>query len=99
MIDLRKKIKECGGTISSVAEALGVSQPTLSQQISKGTMTLSRIEKIANILNVPLVKLVSDENEQSKDYKSILFHRMECPYCGGKLICSVLKEIPAEEYM
>ena len=74
-MDVKKAIKEKGFTISKVAELLGITQPSLTAQLTNGTMSLIRAKEIADIIGVPLSELVADEDEQKGT--SIV-----CPHCG-----------------
>lgn len=71
-------MKQKGYTISSVADILGITQPTLSQQINNRTIALSRLQDIAKIIGVPLSELVSDPNVPASP-------DIICPKCGAHL--------------
>lgn len=72
-MDIKRKIKEQGFSISQVAEALGVSQPSLSQQIAKGdSLSLSRLKEIASIIGTTATDLLEEDTANS----------FRCPHCG-----------------
>lgn len=69
-MDIKRKIKECGFTISQVAALMtakdgskGISQPTLSSLIAGGNPTYNKLCEIARIIGVPVTELVSDSPE------------------------------------
>lgn len=83
-MDVKKAIKEKGFTISKVAELLGITQPSLTAQLTNGTMSLIRAKEIADIIGVPLSELVADEDEQKGT--SIV-----CPHCGKPITLHIDK--------
>lgn len=83
-MDIKKAIKESGFTISKVAERLGIAQPSLTAQLIKGTMSISRAKEIADIIGVSLSELVADENDQ----QGISF---VCPHCGKPITLHIDK--------
>lgn len=71
-ISIKKAIKKRGATISQVAAHLGIGQPALSEQIKNDTLTLSRLQKIADYLKCSVSDLVSEDGEKP----------LVCPHCG-----------------
>lgn len=86
-MDIKRKIKEKGFTISQIAAQMtnnrtgqiGMSQGSLSTILS-GNPTVGTLSEIANILGISLSELVSDE--ETKESTSAVF---SCPHCGAKL--------------
>lgn len=74
-MDIKKRIKERGFTISEVAKQLGVFQPTLTQQLT-GNPTVKRLQEIADIIGCTLPELVADD----EDNNHIM---LICPHCGN----------------
>lgn len=75
-MDIKKAIKRRGKTISEVARFFGITQPALTQQISNGTISATRVEKIAEFCGCSsLVEFIADDNE--------IF---TCPNCGARFI-------------
>lgn len=81
-MDLKNKMKQKGYTISKVADILGITQPTLSQQINNKTIALSRLQEIAKIIGVPLSELVADPDAPASP-------AITCPVCGAVLHLAV----------
>ena len=80
-MDIKRKIKECGFTISQVAALMtakdgskGISQPTLSSLIAGGNPTFNKLCEIADILGISVSELVSDCTSSSGT--------ITCPNCG-----------------
>lgn len=73
-IDIKKAIKSRGKTITEVATYLGIGQSALTLQIKAKSLTLVKLQKIAEFLDVPLSELVASEG----NYASSLV----CPHCG-----------------
>lgn len=77
-MDIRKRIKERGFTISEVAKRLNVAQPTLTQQLT-GNPTVKRLQEIADIIGCSLSELVaSDEDKGTLS--------ANCPHCGKPIV-------------
>lgn len=74
-MDLKTRIKDSGYSISRVAEALGITQSALSQQINNNTISLARTKEVADIIGMPLPELVSEGSSR----------KLRCPYCGKPL--------------
>lgn len=71
-MDIKRKIKDCGFTISEVASkmpngsgGLGISQPALSAIIN-GNPTINKLKDIADIIGLTLSELVADETAPIK---------------------------------
>lgn len=77
MIDLKKNIKAHGWTISRLAEAIKITQPSLSKQLSEGTPSLIRLQEIANAIGISVSELVNEEQASSSG--------VVCPKCGARL--------------
>ena len=80
-MDLKKRIKDLGFTTSMLAEKLGVSQPAISQAIN-GNPSLSRLQEIADAMNVTLSELLSEDGTTTTDDGHVT---LRCPYCGKSL--------------
>ena len=74
MVDIKKVIRAHGFTLEKVATELGVSKSTMTQFVS-GNPTLSRLQDIANVLNIPVSELVMDVDTPPS--VSVI-----CPHCG-----------------
>lgn len=74
-MDIKKRIKENGFTISKVAELMNVTQPALTKLLN-GNPTINKLQEIANIIGVSLSELVADEGEGV---------RLVCPHCGKSI--------------
>ena len=74
MLRIKEVIKERGFTVKEVAKQLGVTSPALSQNIA-GRIGLDRLEKIAEIIGVPVVELFDQPRSDG----------FTCPHCGGAI--------------
>lgn len=79
MKDIKKFIKSKGSTISKVADKVGVTQATLSEQIINGTMSVKRAEEIASALGVSLAEMFAENND-------II---ITCPHCGKTITLQI----------
>lgn len=65
-MDIKRKIKEAGFTITEVAakmpngDSIGITQPAMSAIIN-GNPTINKLKDIAEIIGIPLSELVRDE--------------------------------------
>lgn len=73
-INIKKAIKSRGKTITEVANYLGIGQSSLSLQIQADSLTLVKLKKIAEYLNIPLSELVISERSSASS--------LVCPHCG-----------------
>lgn len=78
-MDIKKVVKDKGYTLMQVANALGMSQPDLSQRIKRGSLSIEQCKVIARTLNITLDTLASDEDD---DDASVNAPALRCPYCG-----------------
>lgn len=81
LMDIKRKIKECGFTISQVAALMtakdgskGLTQSSLSCLIASGNPTYNKLCEIADILGISVSELVSDCTSSSGT--------ITCPNCG-----------------
>lgn len=84
-MNIKKRIKEQGMTIVEVAAKLNVTQPTLSQIISNGNPSYSKLCDIAGVLGITVSELVSDDSESSGA-------TIVCPHCGKAVKIKIEKE-------
>lgn len=75
-MDVKRVIKQSGYTLDSVAQALGITRVTLSQNLSRNP-TINTLQKIADVVGCKLCDFFDDEREQ--DPKALT-----CPKCGTK---------------
>jgi transcriptional regulator with XRE-family HTH domain len=69
-MDIKKAIRKNGQTISSVAEALGITQSALSQQINNNSITLAKVEQIAQICGCSLNEFT--KGEESSEFMAFV---------------------------
>lgn len=77
MVDIKKVIREHGFTLEQVGNELGVSKSTMTQYVS-GNPTLSKLQAIAKVLEIPVSELVRDVDASSAE-------GLVCPHCGKPL--------------
>ena len=75
MYDIKKAIKQKGFTLKQVSDKLSVTQSALSQQINNNTISVAKVQQIADILGCPLTDLLADD----EDNNHIM---LICPHCG-----------------
>ena len=75
MYDIKKAIKQKGYTLKQISDKLSVTQSALSQQINNNTITVAKVQQIADIIDCPLPELVADDNDNNKC-------EIRCPHCG-----------------
>ena len=73
-MNIKKKIKECGWTVSKLAEELGIKQASLSTIINGDNPSYQTLKKIADKLGISVSELVREEEEPTI---------ISCPICGG----------------
>ena len=78
-MDIKKVVKDNGYTLMQVANALGMSQPDLSQRIKRGSLSIEQCKTIAHAIGVTLDALVSDGDD---DDTSVNASALLCPHCG-----------------
>lgn len=78
-MDIKKVVKDNGYTLMQVANALGMSQPDLSQRIKRGSLSIEQCKVIARTLGITLDALASDGDD---DDVSINAPALVCPHCG-----------------
>lgn len=78
-MEFRSRIKELcqeqGITQKDLADKLGISDISLNKTLRGGYPQLQTLEKIANVLNVPITEL----------FEKSICSGLSCPKCGAKL--------------
>lgn len=75
---LREIMKQKGFTVERLAEELGINRVSLQQTLARDSMSTTTLRKIANILEVGVGDLFSDEvTEVHADAPT-----HACPHCG-----------------
>lgn len=80
-MNIKKVIKEHGYTIEGVAEKMGISRVTLSQNISRNP-TVMTLERIADAIGCKVGDFFADD-------KSSLTPTITCPHCGKEIRINV----------
>jgi transcriptional regulator with XRE-family HTH domain len=86
--DIKEALKKHGSNVSQMAKKLGITQSSLSQQIINGSMTLTRLEAMADALNISVSELLADNN----NIVSIL-----CPHCGKTITLEIKQSEESEK--
>ena len=73
-MQIKQLIKQRGYTQKQFADKLGISLSALNQRLY-GNPSLSSLQEIASVLNVPISQLFADESENT----------VRCPNCGTEL--------------
>ena len=84
MYDIKKAIKAKGYTLKQVSERLNVTQSALSQQINKNTISVAKVQEIADILSCPLTDLLADADDTSIT--------LTCPHCKRTIHLQVINQ-------
>ena len=83
-MDVKSVIKQKGYTIEQVAEKMGVTRVTLTQNLSRNP-TMNTLQRVADAIGCKVGEFFLDELD-IKDGKAI-----PCPYCGKPIDVSLLK--------
>ena len=78
MLRIKEIMKSKGINTVDLAVTLNVSRETVSRQINNSNMTISTLQRYADILNVQ----VTDMFEQKGSKQSIII----CPHCKNKIV-------------
>lgn len=82
MYDIKKAIKSKGYTLKYISDKLCVTQSALSQQINNNTISVAKVQQIADIINCPLTDLLTDD-----DTTHTL--SLTCPHCHKSIRLSI----------
>lgn len=82
-LDIRRAIKESGFTQREVAEILGITLTSLNQ-IMTGNPTYTKMQQVANAINLDVVDLFFDEGKKISN-PVLVNNDLLCPNCGAKL--------------
>ena len=84
MYDIKKAIKDKGYTLKQVSDRLNITQSALSQQVNNNTISVAKVQQIADIIGCPLTDLLADDEDNN--------HVMvTCPHCGNVIKLDVNK--------
>ena len=64
---IRAHLRSSGMTYRDLAEALGVSEPTIKRNLGRGEFTLKRLDDICDVLDVSLADLVQGHHSASSE--------------------------------
>ena len=84
MYDIKKAIKDKGYTLKQVSDRLNITQSALSQQVNNNTISVAKVQQIADIIGCPLTDLLADA-----DTTTIT---LSCPHCGQPIKLSIAHE-------
>ena len=82
-MEIKKALKRHGYTLTAVAKKFGITRSALSQQINNRTMTIAKLEEIAEVTGIPLRELVASDDAAPS---------AACPHCGKPIRLSVSVE-------
>lgn len=79
-MDVKSVIKEKGYTMDRVAQELGITRVTLSQNLSRNP-TVNTLQKIADVIGCKISDFFKDETEETMEdpHNTII-----CPKCGAR---------------
>ena len=85
-MDVKAVIKKKGFTIEQVANSIGITRITLSQNLSRNP-TINTLQKIADVIGCKVGDFFLDEmsGTEGKEFRS-------CPYCGNKIQIDITVE-------
>lgn len=79
-MDVKSVIKEKGYTMDRVAQELGITRVTLSQNLSRNP-TVNTLQKIADVIGCKISDFFKDETEETTDDSH---NTLTCPKCGAR---------------
>ena len=74
-MDIKSNIKARGKKLTEVSDMLGITPSALTQQIKADSLTLVKLKKIADFLDISLSELLNDGEDKSTS-------ALVCPHCG-----------------
>lgn len=84
MYDIKKAIKDKGYTLKQVSDRLNITQSALSQQVNNNTISVAKVQQIADIIGCPLTDLLADADTSALT--------LSCPHCGQPIKLSIAHE-------
>ena len=84
-MDVKSIIKQKGYTIEQVAEKMGVTRVTLTQNLSRNP-TINTLQRIADAIECKVGDFFLDEIQTEKS------NAIPCPHCGKPIEVSLLKK-------
>jgi len=63
IFDLRKQIKLKGHTLTSICQEIGIDRSAFSHRISRGTITVTELIKICDLLGLEITITEKEENK------------------------------------
>ena len=75
-MDVKSIVKKKGYTLDSVAQALGITRVTLSQNLSRNP-TVNTLQKIADVIGCKVCDFFDDERVEDPN-------TITCPKCGAR---------------
>ena len=76
MLRIKEIMKSKGLTTVQLAEIMNLSRETVSRQINDSNMTISTLQKYADVLNVSIIDLFVNTHVNKE---------IHCPYCNKEL--------------
>lgn len=80
---IKEILKEKGMTQQELAEKLGVSYQSIKQTLNATSVTTGTLEKIANILDVPMWQIFASPEEVNNNLANDL--KIICPHCNKSI--------------
>lgn len=77
-MDIKKAIAKYGHSISSLARLMKITPSALSQQINNNSITLLKVEKIAELCGTDLEGFISAGSDK-------VMCGTNCPHCGKEI--------------
>ena len=84
-MDVKSIIKQKGYTIEQVAEKMGVTRVTLTQNLSRNP-TINTLQRVADAIGCKVGDFFLDDIQAEKS------NTIPCPHCGKPIEVSLLKK-------
>lgn len=84
---IKEAIKESGSSVGDLAQKMGVSRQAISWQINGANITVGTVQRIAEVLGVPVWQLFVS----SDDFIKANANDFRCPHCGKKIRVNLSK--------
>ena len=85
-MDIKSVIKEHGFTQKQVADAMGVTESSMSQTVNNENVSIKMLHRIADVIGCKVGDFFKDEMEHCEPCASMhKLGKFTCPHCGQEI--------------